>query len=255
MKVAVLGAAGLLGARVCEELVIAGHEIQSVTRREVDLAHRSSVLRLIDRQRIDCVVNCAGVVKSRTESVEMALVNSGLPRWIAETGVDLVHVSTDCVYSGERGFYSELDEPDPVDLYGATKVAGEVFEPNTTVVRTSFIGWGSQGLLHWLLQQKNVLGFQQALWSGLSAREVARALCLVVDQGPSGYKIYHLSGRIISKYRLLCLLKQYLKLDVEITPVDEPVIDRSLDGRRFIEAFGYSPPDWNVMAEELAGDR
>lgn len=260
MKIAVLGASGMLGARVVEEFTKAGHEITPITRGDVDLKFQENVKHMMSAQP-DWVVNCAGVVKSleKEQPVQMALVNAAMPHWLEEFNLKtrILHVSTDCVFRGNVGNYSEADQPDPVDLYGATKLAGEITGPYSTTVRTSFIGWENcteRGLVEWFVRQPSWSGYTKAVWSGLSAREVARALVRVIAK-PWPKPLYHLSGQHISKYELLRLLHAALKLDGAVVGVDEPVIDRSLNGTLFADDFGYRAPTWEEMAEELARER
>jgi dTDP-4-dehydrorhamnose reductase len=190
----------------------------------------------------------------------MTLVNSALPHWLEAEGCRVLHVSTDCVFSGEKGNYTPDDDADPVDLYGATKLAGELHGPSSITLRTSFIGWEDgtkRGLLEWLVRQTRVDGYVNALWSGLSAREVARAIVKTVEGAAdnSQRSLYHLCGRVISKRDLLGVLNDHLKLNLEITPVYEPVNDRSFDGSMFNRDFEYEPPSWEEMAAELARER
>lgn len=266
MKVAVLGANGMLGARVVEELEVDNNVVGYVRAPEFDLKVKWDVRRLC-QEGFDWIVNCAGIVKSRERSnpLEMVLVNSAMPHWIEDEGARVIHISTDCVFSGTIGSYETASDPDPVDLYGASKVAGELRGPRSITIRTSFIGWEygtERGLLEWFVRQKKVEGYRRALWSGLSAREVARAVKRVlecsepyVNSGGTLGQLYHLSGDVISKHDLLCELKAALGLDVEIEDVPGPDIDRTLINSAFNATFGYKPPTWIKMAEELARER
>jgi dTDP-4-dehydrorhamnose reductase len=262
VKVAVLGANGMLGSRVVEEFERAGHDVTAYTRKELDLRELSDMSKMVRlaEKSFDWIVNCAGIVKSEAHKdlVDTVLVNSAAPHLLVEsTGARILQVSTDCVFDGEEGNYSEIDSPHPVDLYGATKLAGEITQINSVTVRTSFIGWENgtrRGLLEKLVRSGAMDGYINALWSGLSAREVARALTQVIIR-PSYWSIYHLAGRRISKCDLLHLLSDKLKLSAKIFDVDAPRMDRSLDGTKFCRHFDYQPPTWEQMAEELASER
>lgn len=222
---------------------------------------------------VDWIVNCAGVVKSECEGRESdaVLVNSALPHWLEDSGVGVIQISTDCVFSGKgkprvkRDGSSGLttqDDPDPVDFYGATKLAGELEGKRSITLRTSFIGWenGTQrGLLEWFVMNKGlaVTGFKNSHWSGLSAREVARAILKMIERADHpGQSLYHLAGGALSKYDLLHLLNEKLDLSIKITGHDDwPPVYRALDGSLFNRDFNYSPPTWEEMAEELARER
>jgi dTDP-4-dehydrorhamnose reductase len=252
----------MLGARAREELERVGHDVVGVVRSAadpgdlaVDLSDRDQVWKLLD-ERWDCVVNCAGIVKGREDrAVETVLVNAALPHWLAE-GARLVHVSTDCVFDGKQGPYLPSDDPTPVDLYGATKLAGEAAW--AVVVRTSFVGWDPaerRGLLEWLRGATGaVRGYPRALWSGLSAREAARALALVVGSMATR-GLYHLGGETVSKADLLRRLASANDWAIDVVDDDSVVIDRSLESIGFSSAFGYRAPPWSEMAAEIARER
>jgi len=259
MRVAVLGANGMLGARVVEELERANHLVFALKRQQGDLSNKDHVLNLAWTD-VDWFVNCAGIVKSReAEAVQMVLVNSAAPHWLENEVMQrgepprILHVSTDCVFSGRGHLYLPTDEPDPVDLYGATKLAGELTGSQSITIRTSFIGWENatqRGLLEWFVRQKKVQGYANAFWSGLSAREVARSITRIVSHSPdlSCGRVYHITGSVISKLNLLRTLRDALELDVEIEEVFEPHIDRSLSPN-------IGAPSWEEMAAELAQER
>jgi len=265
MNIAVLGAAGLLGRYVAEHLEADGHTVSQITRAQLDLSLYASVKRLL-ALRFDWIVNCAGIVKCReSESPrDTVLLNAALPHWLEYEArryhTRLLHISTDCVFSGSKGSYNEDDSPDPVDLYGASKLAGEVHGTESLTLRCSFIGLErgtARGFLAWLLEEaqagRTVKGYTNALWNGLSGFEVARAISRVIAKG--GYpmsSLYHVSGGTISKHDLLCCLRAAFGIKVDIVPVAEPIIDRTLNGTRFRVATGHSPPTWNFMAQELA---
>ena len=268
MKIAVLGATGMLGARVYEELLGAGHEVAPHTRLTIDLTRPWDYNQLL-HAGFDWIVNCAGIVKSRVgevSDVDTVIVNSAVPHWLEDGGARVLQISTDCVFSGAKGAYAPTDTPDPVDLYGASKLAGELRGPRSITIRTSFIGWeqaSQRGLLEWFVRQKKVEGYARAIWSGLSAREVARAVKIAIEHstaysntGGTLGQLYHLCGSPITKYKLLCELKRALKLDIEIVETLGPEIDRSLNGAKFNSTFfEYAPPTWETMAEELAREK
>ena len=163
-------------------------------------------------------------------------------------------MSTDCVFSGRRGGYSEGDLPDPVDLYGRTKLAGEVMESPHLTIRTSFIGLESaepNGLLSWFLAQQGALrGFRQAIWSGLTADALAEILASLANRRDvTG--LLHITGEVIDKFHLLHLAAEvFEKTDVHIEPVDEPVCDRSLVSHR-LSSLGIQVSSLRTMLVDL----
>ena len=168
----------------------------------------------------------------------------------------MIHVSTDCVFSGRKGHYQEDDPSDAEDLYGKTKYLGEVHDSHCLTLRTSMIGRElsrKQGLLEWFLCQRgSVQGFKNALFSGFTTLELSRIIDKILAEYPEKGGLYHVSSEPISKFDLLTLIKSKMALRVEIIPVEEPRLDRSLDSTRFRSEFNYTPPRWEEMIEELS---
>lgn len=271
-RLLVLGASGLLGRSVAVAAARAkGRELHlhagrgqapnvpgSVVHRR-DLRDLAATRAWLGWLKPELVINCVGIVKSICDDgYQAALLNSLLPHLAVDTmrswGGRLLHVSTDCVFSGAKGDYKESDLADPVDLYGRTKLAGEVRESPHLTVRTSFIGLehnNSKGLLGWFLAQTGgVRGFRRVIWSGLTTEALAEILVSLVERREvSG--LLHISGEPIDKYRLLCTAAEIFgKSDVHIEPVDQPVCDRSLRGDR-LSALGIQVPSIRAMLEEL----
>lgn len=224
-----------------------------------------TVERALDLAQPDVVVNCIGVVKQATvakDAVGMVRLNSLFPHELAASceprGVRLVHVSTDCVFSGRHGGYSEHDTPDPVDLYGRSKLAGEPSGAHVLTLRTSMIGWElggrRQGLLEWFAAQRggSVGGYTRALFSGPTTPVLSRAILAAVEHDLSG--TWHVAAEPIAKHDLLLALRSALEMDVEVVPDDALVIDRSLDASAFRAATGWAAPTWEQMVAELAAE-
>jgi dTDP-4-dehydrorhamnose reductase len=216
--------------------------------------------------RPNVVINAVGIVKQRStadEAIPSLEINALLPHRLAvlckAVGARLVHMSTDCVFSGRKGRYRETDPSDAEDLYGRTKYLGEVQEPNCVTLRTSMIGpelSRKTGLLEWFLAQRGTIrGYRNAIFSGFTTIELARIIEMLLARFPEASGLYHVSTAPISKFDLLNLLKQRLDLAVEITPFDDFRCDRSLDSSRFQSEFGYRPPEWPAMVDELATQR
>ncbi|HEY3077200.1 MAG TPA: SDR family oxidoreductase [Burkholderiales bacterium] len=280
MKVLILGGAGMLGHELLRQLQ-ERHETRVTLRQslaayascglfsagnavsDVDVCAPGRVEQVLTDFRPDVVVNAVGIVKQRPEAQDAILsieVNSLLPHRLAldcrAVGARLIHLSTDCVFSGARGGYSESDRPDPLDLYDRSKLLGEVASSNAITLRTSMIGLGlyrKTNLIDWFLAQKGrVQGYRNAIFSGLTTAEISRVIAMLIEKHPAASGLYHLSAAPISKLDLLTKLRERLSLPVEIVPVDEPRIDRSLDSTRFRRAFSYQPPSWDRMLDELA---
>lgn len=282
-RVLVLGATGLLGHRVVEVLKPQFDVIGSTTRQSlhdkrfprdqmaclrfgISAQNFISVHQLIEDVRPLAIINCIGVVKSRINEVsawEMEEVNARFPWRLAELCHDakirLIHISTDCVFSGSAGDYSESDPPDPVDAYGRTKLAGEPRLPGCLVLRTSLIGreyFSKRGLVEWFCSHRNgnVLGFRDAQFSGVTTAVFARLLGRVIDQHPDLEGLWHVAAAKIDKYSLLKQLNTALHLNVEVVPDDTFVCDRSLNGEAFRKMTCFQAPSWPEMVAELAAD-
>jgi len=217
---------------------------------------------VFDEALPDVVVNCVGVVKQLAAADDALIsipLNSLLPHRLAhlcaETGSRLIHFSTDCVFSGKKGSYLESDVPDATDLYGRSKLLGEVDYPHAITLRTSLIGHelhGARSLLSWFLAQEgSVKGFTKAIFSGLPTVEIARVIEEYLLPHPDLHGVYQLSVDPISKHDLLSIVKDVYGKQIEIIPDDSLVIDRSLDSNRFREATGFVPKPWSELVQAM----
>jgi dTDP-4-dehydrorhamnose reductase len=211
----------------------------------------------------EVVINCVGIVKQRlaaTDPVESIEVNSLFPHRLAaacaSSGARLIHVSTDCVFSGQRGDYSESDNPDPIDLYGRTKLVGEVSGKGCLTIRTSMIGLelaSYSGLVEWFLRQNGeVRGYRKAIWSGFTTTELARVIERVTRIHSELDGLWHVSSEPISKFDLLLTLGRQLGRATTMVPDDSVVVNRSLNSERFRRGAAYEPPTHPMMLAELA---
>ncbi|MGX1618280.1 dTDP-4-dehydrorhamnose reductase family protein [Micromonospora chalcea] len=232
----------------------------------VDADDVDGVGSLLQRVRPDVVVNCVGVVKQRPEvqdAVGTVRLNALFPHLLARlcetVGARLVHVSTDCVFSGDRGNYVETDLPDPPDLYGRSKLLGEVGGPHALTLRTSIIGHelaSSRSLVDWFLSQAGtVRGYTKAVYSGVTTVELARVLRTVVFPRTDLAGLYHVAAAPITKYDLLRLVASEYRWTGDIVPYDGFVCDRSLSAEAFAATTGYRPPSWPQMVAELRAAR
>lgn len=236
---------------------------RATTYDHVDATDFSTVVAAVRDFHPDVVVNAVGIIKqlaASKQSIPTLEVNALFPHRLAELTQEikarLVHLSTDCIFSGEQGGYTEESTPDATDLYGRTKYLGEVSEPHTLTLRKSLIGpelHRKVGLLEWILKQNGeARGFRQAIFSGLSTLELARVVEWLLVDHPKASGVYHVSSEPINKYELMLLVQKAYKLDLIVRPDDTVKIDRSLNSSRFREDFGYVPPSWESMVHELA---
>lgn len=282
MKILILGGDGMLGHQLFM-LLRARHDVKVTLRRElaayagcglfspqnavagVDVRVSDRLLGVLSEFHADAVVNAVGIVKQRPDGLDVIPnleINALLPHRLAlvcrAIGARLIHISTDCVFSGKRGQYREDDAPDPVDIYGYSKLLGEVTEPGVITLRTSIIGrslYRNASLIDWFLrQQGRISGYRNAIFSGFTTKEVSRVIETLLERHPDASGLYHLSSSAISKYDLLVGLRDRLGRRIEIVADDSLRIDRSLDSTRFREQFGYAPPPWDRMLDELAHD-
>jgi len=212
------------------------------------------------------VVNAIGMVKQRATAHDPVLsitVNSLFPHRLAElcrgSGARLIHFSTDCVFSGRRGEYTEDDTPDPVDLYGRSKLLGEVADAGILTIRTSIIGRELEnmtGLLEWFLGRAGtrVPGFAKVIWSGVTTNFLAAVVGKLAQASQSVDGIFHVSGPPISKYELLLALNDAFGTATTVEPDETIVSDRSLNSDRFWSRTGLTRPSWNDMLSALVED-
>lgn len=220
----------------------------------VDVSSEDSLTRLFAVARPNVVVNCVGLTKhlpAGNHPLTAILMNALLPHRLAElcglTSARLIHVSTDCVFSGAAGNYKETDPADATDIYGRSKLLGEVGGPGLVTLRTSTIGHELRtkyGLLEWFLSQPRCKGFTGAVFSGLPSVVFAQIVrdFVIPDLRLTG--LYHVAGAPIAKADLLGMIARAYRHDIEIVPDDSVAIDRSLDSALFRETTGYSAPAW-----------
>ncbi len=278
MRVLILGAGGMLGHKVwevfrtrfdCRAALRTRPNLPRFGDERVidgfDATDFEGVCQLVESIAPDVVVNCVGVVKQLAaahDPIASITLNSLFPhvlaRACAAAGARMIHISTDCVFAGTRGNYRENDLADAADLYGRSKLLGEVTDGELTI-RTSIIGRElrtSNGLVEWFLANRggSVRGFTKAMFSGVTTTVLAGIVADVIEQHPGLHGLYHVAGGAISKYDLLVMLNQATGAGVTITPDSGFVIDRTLDASRFCFATGIVPPGWPEMIAALAAE-
>lgn len=273
MRILVLGASGMLGnamIRVLSEK--SDWQVYGTIRSEsskrffcaeiagkllsgVDVEQHDSLMQAFIRTRPDVVINCVGLIKQLADAedpLQAIPINALLPHRLARlcelSGARLVHMSTDCVFAGDKGGYRESDPSDAKDLYGRSKFLGELAYPHTVTLRTSIIGHELQsahGLVGWFLsQQGQCNGFTRAIFSGLPTVVLAQIVRDIVITRADLSGVYHVAAQPISKYDLLRLIAEVYGKTIKIIPNEQLVIDRSLDATRFQSETGYIAPEW-----------
>jgi dTDP-4-dehydrorhamnose reductase len=233
----------------------------------VDVLDQDALITVLERIRPDVVINCVGLIKQLADAKDplSALpINAMLPHRLAKlcglAGARLIHVSTDCVFSGRKGMYAEADLSDAEDLYGKSKFIGELHAvPHAITLRTSIIGHelGTHfSLIDWFLSQSGpVKGYAKAIFSGLPTVELARVMQDYVIPNPELHGLYHVSVEPIDKLSLLKLVAEVYGHKIQIIPDEQLCIDRSLDSSRFRKAAGYVPPAWPELVKMMHDQR
>ena len=227
----------------------------------VDVENTDSLAKIFAMVKPDEVINCVGLIKQAKDEKDIALnisLNSLLPHRLAHLcnlqGSRLIHISTDCVFSGKKGFYTEQNASDAEDIYGKTKFLGEVGAPHFSM-RTSILGHGLENhgsLIDWFLSQKGkIKGFTKVIYSGFPTVEIGRIIAEYIIPNRKLAGIYNISAEPISKYDLLGLVAKIYGKKIEIIPDDKEVSDRSLDSRRFRQLTGFKPASWEQMVKKM----
>lgn len=280
MKVLIFGASGMLGHVMYETLAASSHlevygTLRSATLKSrfpanlqsrlidgVSIDDMDRIADLMSSNRPDVVINCVGLVKQLAESNDPLLIlptNSLFPHQLSrlckQSGARLIQISTDCVFSGQRGNYCEDDVPDAIDLYGRSKWMGEVVADHAITIRTSIIGRelsSPHSLIEWFLSQSgHVKGYTKAMFSGLPTVELSTVVRDVILTRPDLHGLFHVASAPICKYDLLQLVAATVGKPCEIVPDDSLVIDRTLNASLFHERTGYTPPDWPTLVEKM----
>lgn len=283
-RVLILGGTGMLGHTLFSQLAMDSEldvyatarsseglkewfspELAAKIRTGVDADNFDTVIRALASIQPSIVINCIGLIKQlpiSSDPLSSITVNSQLPHRISlvcrTAGARLIHISTDCVFNGMKGNYTEQDPSDAQDLYGRSKFLGEVSYPHCVTMRTSIIGHelkGKLGLIEWFLAQEgSINGFTKAIYSGFTTIELARIIRKVVLPNKELSGVYHVSSEPISKYDLLNLVAAKYGKTINIKPFDDFIQDRSLNSTYFRQVTGYIPPSWEEMIDEMHKD-
>lgn len=280
-KILIIGASGMLGSTLlkyfteksnsykCYGTVRSSnalHDIKWIDQSNIFEGVSAEELRKVEKIfyqiKPDFVINCIGIIKQVKEAnnaLDCIRINSLFPHELAKIcgnyDAKLIHFSTDCVFSGNEGFYKESDEPDAQDLYGLTKRIGEVKYSNSITLRTSIIGHelnSNKSLLDWFLSQKGKIdGYKKAIFSGMPTIEIAKVIDEFVIPNNNINGLFNLSADPIDKFTLLSIVKEVYKKEIEINPNYDYKIDRSLDSSLFRAETGFKPKSWDVLIQEM----
>ena len=232
-----------------------------------DVFNRDALLQILKVNKIDLVINAIGLIKqigAELTKSDFVRINSWLPHYLMElcdeVGARFLEISTDCVFTGQKGDYSEDDNPDARDIYGLSKLLGEVSDnPNAVTIRTSIIGHESgraASLVDWFLSQSGeVKGFSKAVFSGFPTAFLGEIIGKHILPNPDLRGLYHVSANPIDKFSLLDLVARAYQHNVKLIPNDELVIDRSLNSSRFRAATGFVSPEWPELIDTMKSSR
>ena len=284
MKILILGASGMIGIAIYNQLVkndnfqVIGttSNLQSKIFLEnkkqlgsikiFDFLKEKKIKEFLKSINPEIIINCAGIIKqnpSIDNKINTIFLNSILPNQISmvasKENIKFIHISTDCVFSGKRGSYLETENPDPVDLYGRTKLIGETNNSRDLILRTSLVGhelYTKNGLLEWFLSQDiKCKGFKKAFFSGLTTIAFAKLVEKILLNKLDLKGLYHVSSSVISKFDFLNKVKVIYKKNIEIEEDNKFFIDRSLNGTALEKKINYKPDTWDHMIEQMFEER
>ena len=233
----------------------------------VDAKDITTVAQIFENQDFDVVINCIGVVKQRANRIsndEMMLVNAQFPHELVKVsnscGARVIHISTDCVFSGDKGDYVETDVPDPVDVYGSSKLAGEIVDDHNLTIRTSHVGrelTNFTSLFEWILSNRNkqVAGFSKAKYSGLTTFSLSELIKQLLTTGSKLNGLVHVASTPITKFKLITELNSRLGLGISVNVDESVVVDRSLRSSQWLSNLGIETPSWDEMLDIFCRDQ
>ena len=282
MKILILGGDGMLGHQLISVLseyhkvkcTLRGNESKYVNNPEysnentffnVEVTNYIRLEYVIKEFNPDVVINAVGIVKQRKsskDSISILEVNALFPHRLAEigdkNGFRIIHVSTDCVFDGKKGNYTEDDHMTAKDLYGMSKFLGELHDEHCLTLRTSIIGLElsrKSSLIEWFLAQSGeIKGFENAIFSGFTTKELSRIIHKMLTEYPKASGLYHVSMDPINKFDLLTTYNSFLKKEIDIDKESDFYCFRGLNSNRFRQEFNYTPPKWSESLNELAQD-
>ncbi len=270
-KILIIGSKGMAGhvmqryftaIDTFEVFTVARNISENEKSFNIDVSDTEQLQTLIKTHEFDVVVNCIGILNKDAEDNPSKAIwfNSYFPHFLEEitknTQTKVIHISTDCVFSGKRGNYTEADVKDGIGFYAQSKALGEIDNTKDVTIRTSIIGpeinSNGIGLLHWFLSQPldaNLNGYSNAYWTGLTTLELAKVVHEIISQNISGI-IQVVPSEKINKYELLQLFNSiFLNNQLEIADYDAYKVDKSLLFTR--QDFDYHVPTYEQMLVDL----
>ena len=269
MKYLILGINGMAGHITAQYLIEQGHKVKGFAREHSpicdtilgDARNEQDMKNALQSDDYDYVINCIGVLNKFVDAnlSDGIYLNSVLPHFVAKqlegTNTKLIHISTDCVFEGTKGKYTEEDTPDATSYYGRSKALGEVVDDKNLTIRTSIIGpelkTNGIGLFHWFMsQQDKVFGYEKVIWSGVTTLQLAKAIAQDIETPQTG--LYHLvNNEDIAKHDLLVLFNTYCRQgQIEIGKNTTLENDKTLRNTREYQPFVV--PSYEVMVQEMS---
>lgn len=283
MKILILGSTGMLGHKLMQVLSqrhtvtgtvrgpatdLAGHQVFSGFNiiGDINADDLAGIRNAIEKTKPDVLINCIGIVKqlpAAQDPLQSIAVNALFPHQLAkmcqQRNVRFIHISTDCVFSGNQGDYSETDLSDADDLYGKTKFLGEVASQGCLTIRTSIIGRelnSAHGLIDWFLSQegKIISGYKKAIFSGLTTIALSEIIGQIISDYPDLHGVLQVASKPVSKFDLLHIVKKTYGMNITIEPDETIINDRSLNADKFGRETNIKIPSWEYMIEEMFRD-
>lgn len=280
MKILVLGITGLIGRYIFSVLYNSFDVIGTTRKKKVDLTDinlyqnknilynfdilkSSEVKNKIIDLRPDYIINCIGITKRKItdNDIDVIYTNSIFPHKLSKLSelfnCKVIHFSTDCVFSGDKGFYDEESNTDALDLYGKTKALGEIKYKNSLTIRSSFIGlelYDKTELLEWVLSQngKKINGYKKTMYSGVTTLFLAQFVKKILNLNFTFSGLYNLSPKVpISKYDLIELIIEEFQLNINLIKEERTVHNPTLDGELLRKELNFIIPSWKQMLKEL----
>jgi len=274
MKILILGADGMIGHKMAQSLSHFDLYLNSrshsnylqeyfpnSTLSNFDFLNQK-IEDLLEKTSPDYIINAVGITIRRgaSDNYETIFLNSQLPKkidfWCKENKKKQIHFSTDCVFSGDKGNYNDLDLPDAKDDYGKSKGEGEINSNRTITIRSSMIGkeiYNKTELLEWVISNKNkkIKGFDNAIYSGVTTVWMSKTVNEIIKNYPDLFGIYNISSPPISKYELITKINTYFKLNIEIERDSSYYSNKSLNSNKFFSETKFKKPNWNEMLSDL----
>lgn len=247
--------------RVCKNKQFKNKNIKLINYK-YDLFNLKKLKKIFNDTKPNFVINCAGITKQKikNENIDkVILINAVLPHILYDLSkiisAKFIQISTDCVFSGDRGNYSENDTADATDLYGKSKALGEIISKHAITLRTSTIGHefkSKKGLLEWFLSQNvKCEGYEGAIFSGLPTIEFAEVIRDLIIPNKKLNGLFHIASKPINKYKLLELISKKYRKKIKLIKNKSFRVNKSLNSKLFFKKTGYSAPSWNKMIDKM----